>query len=167
MLSRFRLSALLSALAALAAGCVSNSAPLDSYQSPPAGAPVAYLKGSQVTEAGLFGSDHTGFVALVDLKPVYDAQSNWSGPIALTPGKHTIVGEYRYSNFMARAYLPLDAKAGVTYQLMIKNGAEPPPSTHLYCDFWIVDQSTMTSVTQVYRQQATGGKKGTVFNVPY
>lgn len=136
----------------------------DRYQPPPPGAPAASVKGSNLTEEGLFGSEHRGFVTMVDLKTVPGAADHWSEPIGLSPGKHTIVAEYHYSNFMARAYLPLDARAGINYQLMIKNGHEDSPEGHLYNDFWIVDLATGKPVTQIYRRQATGGKKGTIFN---
>ena len=136
----------------------------DSYQPPPPGAPSASLRGSSITEAGLFASEHRGFVTMVDLKTIPGAAYHWSEPIALPPGKHTIVAEYHYSNFMARAYLPLDARAGASYQLMIKNGHDDSPEARLYNDFWIVDLATGKPVTLIYRRQATGGKKGTIFN---
>jgi hypothetical protein len=151
---------------ALLAGC--ETAPElpaeDLYQPPPPGAPAATLRGSNIIEPGLFGSEHRGFVTMVDLKTVTGAADHWSEPITLAPGKHTIVAEYHYSNFMARAFLPLEAKAGASYQLLIKNGHQGTPEGQLYNDFWIVDMGTGQPVTQIYRRQATGGKKGTIFN---
>ncbi len=49
---------------------------------------------------------------------------------------------------------------------MIKNGHEATNGKP-YCDFWIVDLTTGKTVTLIYHAQATGGKKGTIFNVPY
>ena len=151
---------------ALMAGCESagHVAAKDAYQPPPTGAPAALVRGSEISEGGLFGDEHRGFVGMIDLQPIEDAARRWNEAIALTPGSHTIVAEYRYSNFMTRAYVPLEAKAGVTYQLMIRNSRNDAEG-RLYNDFWIVDTSTGAPVTAVYRRQVTGGKKGTVFNV--
>ena len=149
-------------MVAVLTGCetVSDVPMEDAYQPPPAGAPVAFLKGTSISEGGLFGTDHRGFVAMVDLKTVLDAADHWSDSLPLTTGRHTIAAEYRYSNFMTRAYLTLEAKAGVTYQLMIKSGHDESPQARLYSDFWIVDAATGEPVTPVFRRQATGGKKG-------
>jgi hypothetical protein len=165
MLSRPITLFLVAGTIALFAGCttVADSPGEDIYQPPPPGAPAAFLKGSSITDGGMFGSEHRGFVIMVDLKSVPDAAERWNEPIALTPGKHTVVTEYRYSNFMARAYLPLDARAGVTYQLMIKEGHDQTPEARMYNDFWIVDQGTGNPVTQIYRRQVTGGKGATIF----
>lgn len=127
---------------------------------------TASLTGSRVSEGGLFGDDHTGFVLMVDLKSVHDAADHWNQPLTLTAGKHSVIGEYRYSNFLARADLPLQASAGTAYQLMIKNGHDSSDGKP-YCDFWIVDLTTGKTVALIYHAQATGGKKGTIFNVPY
>ena len=102
---------------------------------------------------------------MIDLLSVRDAADQWNQPVALTSGHHTIGAEYRYSNFMARAHLPLEANPGVTYQLKIRDGHEDGPDARLYCEFWIEDVATGKSVTQVYHRQVTGGKKGTIFNV--
>lgn len=149
-------------MVAILSGCESASdIPIeDAYQPPSAGAAVAYVRGTSISESGLFGNEHRGFVGMIDLKPVRSAADHWSDPIALTPGRHTIAAEYRYSNFMTRAYLPLDAKAGVTYQVMIKDGHDDSPQARLYNDFWIVDSATGDPVTPVYHRQVTGGKKG-------
>lgn len=164
MPSHRRFSVLIAGTLLLLSGCVTTSDSWEeSYHPPAAGEPAAFLKGSQISEGGLFGNDRTGFVAMIDLKPVRDARDNWGETIALTPGKHTIVGEYRYSNFMARAYLPLEAKAGVTYQLMIKDGHDETAEARLYSDFWIVDRATGNLVTPVYRRQVSGGKRATLF----
>ena len=150
---------------ALLAGCATEpEIPADdAYRPPPAGAPAAYIKGSVFNDEGLFGSEYRGFVMMIDLKSIPDAASHWSEPIALTPGRHTIDAEYRYSNFMARASMLLDAKAGVTYQVMIKTFRDDASNGRLYNDFWIVDLSTGDSVTPVYHRQATGGKNATIF----
>ena len=165
MLSRPITLLLIAGTVALLAGCTSiaDSPGADSYLPPLPGAPAAFLKGTSIGEGGMFASEHRGYAIMIDLKPVPNAAENWSGPIALTPGKHTIVAEYRYSNFMARAYLPLDAKAGVTYQLLIKNGHDESPEGRPFTDFWIVDLGTGNPVTQIYRRQVTGGKGATIF----
>lgn len=152
------------ALGAIVAGCgtVSDVPIEDAYQPPPPGAPVAYLKGTSISESGLFGSEHRGFIGMIDLKSIPGAIDRWSDPIALAPGKHTIVAEYRFSNFMTRAYLPLDAQAGVTYQLMIRNSRDAVQDRS-YNDFWIVNSATGDAVTPVYHRPLTGGKKGTLF----
>lgn len=135
----------------------------DAYQPPAPGSGVATLQGTSINEEGLFGSEHRGFVSMVDLKPIPNAEDHRNDPLPLNPGKRTIAAEYRYSNFMTRAYLPFEAKAGVHYQLMIKSSRDNSPEARLYNDFWIVDLSTGRTVTPVYHQQVTGGKKGTIF----
>ncbi len=92
---------LASSLVALVSGCTTAPAPLadDEYQSPAATAATAVVKGSRVTEGGVFGDVHTGYVYMIDLKSVRDAAENWDKDIVLTPGKHTIMVEYRYSDF--------------------------------------------------------------------
>jgi len=152
---------------AFLSGCATSAEPLaeDEYHPPATNASTATLKGSRLSESGLFGDDHTGFVLMVDLKSVRDA-ADWSEPVAITAGRHSVIGEYRYSNFLARADIPLQADAGTAYQLMIKNGHEPADGKP-FCDFWIVNLATGKTVTLVYHAQATGGKKGTIFNVPY
>lgn len=154
--------------AAVLAGCASGPTlpSADDYQPPAAGASMATLKGSRITEGGLFGDEHTGFVNMIDLAPVHDAADHWDQPITLTPGKHAIMAEYRFSNFKARMNLVLTATAGGSYQLMIKHGRESLPDGRLSCDFWIVDMATGKAVTPVHRAQVMGGKKGTIFNVP-
>lgn len=147
------------------AGCnsVSDVAAEDAYQVPAAGTAVAYLQGSSISEEGMFGSEHRGFVSMVDLKSIPDAERRRNEPIPLSPGRRTIVAEYRYSNFMTRAYVPLEARSGVHYQLMIKPNRDGTPEARLYNDFWIVDLATGQTVTPVYHRQVTGGKKGTIF----
>lgn len=134
----------------------------DAYQAPVAvpGLAVATLKGSSIKEGGLFGSEHRGFVSMIDLKAVPDAAGRWDEPIGLSPGKRNIAADYRYSNFMTRAYLVLEAKAGSNYQLMIKQSRE---DGRMFNDFWIVDLATGKNVTPVLHRQVTGGKKGTIF----
>ncbi len=167
MLSPRRL-ALAAGLAILLAGCATTpEAPsADDYQPPAAGASVATLKGSRITEGGMFGDVHTGFVNMIDLKSVFNAADHWDQPITLTPGRHAIMAEYHFSNFKARMNLVLTASAGSSYQLMIKTGHESTLESRLYCDFWIVDTATGAIVAPVHRAQVMGGKKGTIFNVP-
>ena len=150
-----------------AGGCTSpsSSSADDAYRPPAPGPEVAYLKGSNASEGGLFGADHRGFAFMVDLQSVPDAADRWNESLPLSAGHHTIGAEYRYSNFVARAHLPLEAKAGVTYQLMVRDGHEDGLDSRLYCEFWIADAATGRMVTQVYHRQVMGGKKGTIFNV--
>ena len=147
-------------------GCTSTSSvPIEDAYIAPTGTDVATIKGSIVSQGGLFGDVHRGYVIMVDLKAIADPSDRINDPITLAPGRHIIAAEYRYSNFMARAYLPLEAQRGVSYQLMISNGHEDIKDGRPTSDFWIVNATTGKSVTQVYRRQASGGKKGTVFNV--
>ena len=154
-------------LLVLGSGCTSpsSSSSEDNYQPPAPGRAAAYLKGSNFSEGGLFGTDHRAYAFMVDMLWVQDAADHWAHPLALSPWHHTIGVEYSYSNFIARAHLPLEAKAGVTYQIMLADGHEDGPDARLYCEIWIVDTATGKAVTQVYRRQVTGGKKGTIFNV--
>ena len=126
------------------------------------GTPVAFVKGTRLGEDGIFQSSHRGFVSMVDLKPVADAVDHWDELLAVTPGQHTIAVEYRYSNLMSRAYLPLHARAGVTYQVMIEHGREATEDGRLFSDIWLVDTATGKPVTAIYHRQVTGGKKGTI-----
>ena len=71
--------------------------------------------------------------------------------------------ECRFSNFLARANLLVEVDAGSTYQLRITVDYEEAADGRRYCDFWVVDQATGKSVTQVYRRQFTGGKSGSSF----
>lgn len=135
----------------------------DIYQAPAPGATVATLRGSSIKEDGFFGSEHRGFVSMIDLKTVPDAADHWDRPLALSPGRRSVTAEYLYSNFMTRAYVSFDAKAGGNYQLMIKHTREAAPDGRMYNDFWIVDLSTGQAVTPIYHRQLTGGKKGTIF----
>jgi len=155
-------------LATLLVGCATSpQAPsADDYQPPVAGASVATLKGSRFTEGGLFGEEHTGFVYMIDLQSVSGARDHWDQAIALTPGKHAIMAEYRFSNFKARATLALTASAGHSYQLMFKYGRDNTPELTLFCNFWMVDWATGETVTPIHRAQVMGGKQGTIFNVP-
>jgi len=149
----------------MAAGCgtTTGTAGEEAYLPPGGGTPVAYVKGTRLGEDGIFQSSHLGFVSMVDLKPVADAVDHWDEPLAVTPGPHTIAVEYRYSNLMSRAYLPLNARAGVTYQVMIEHGREATEDRRLFSDIWLVDSTTGKSVTAIYHRQVTGGKKGTIF----
>ncbi|MEO6876493.1 MAG: hypothetical protein ABI222_16885 [Opitutaceae bacterium] len=166
---RLRSIWLATSLLGFLAGCAttSDTPAADIYEAPPPGAPAAYVLGSRINKGGLFGDEYTGFVVMIDLKVVDNAKDRWDKPLALAPGKHTLFGEFRYSNFMARASIPLEVKAGTTYQLMIKYTAAAAPETQRFNDFWIIDKATGKPVTKVYRQQATGGKTGTIFNVTY
>ena len=150
-------------LAALTGCATTDVAAEDAYQPPVSGAAVATLQGSSLKEEGFFGSEHRGFVSMIDLKTVPDAADRWDQPLALTPGKRNITAEYHYSNFMTRAYVPFDAKAGGKYQLMIKSSPGPESDGRRYTDFWIVDLASGKTVTPVYHRQLSGGKKGTVF----
>jgi len=151
--------------ALLLVGCATTDSSIEDAYVPPTGKDVAHIKGSTITEGGLFGNVHHGYVIMIDLKSIPDPAGRIDDLIPLAPGNHIIAAEYRYSNFMARAYLSLDAQAGVTYQLMIKNGHENTPDARPTSDFWIENTATHKPVTQVYRRQASGGKKGTIFNV--
>ena len=96
---------------------------------------MASIKGSRVVEGGVFGDVHTGYVYMIDLKAVRDAANGWDKTIVLAPGKHTIMAEYRYSNFKGRTTLTLNASPGATYQLVIKHGRESTAEVRLYCEF--------------------------------
>jgi hypothetical protein len=135
----------------------------DIYHPPAAGTPMAQIKGTMITEGGLFGNTYTSHVFMVDLLSVQNPDLNGEQPVAVSPGRHDIGAEFRYSNFKSRAYLPLDAKAGATYQVMIKPGRDDTPEGHQFNDFWIVDLATGQPVTKTYRRDVTGGKKGTIF----
>lgn len=135
----------------------------DVYQAPAKGSAVATLRGSSIREDGLFGSEHRGYVSMVDLKTIPDAIDHWDEALALSPGRRNITAEYHYSNFMTRAYVAFDAKAGDNYQLMIRNTGDADPAGRMYNDFWIVDLSTGHAVTPIYHRQLSGGKKGTIF----
>ena len=151
-------------LFAVLAGCATVSVPAeDVYHAPAAGVPVATLRGSSIKEDGLFGSEHRGFVSMVDLKTVPDAADHWDAPITLAAGKRSITAEYHYSNFMTRAYVPFEAKAGGKYQLMIKHTRDTAGDGRMYNDFWIVDLATDQPVTPIFHRQLSGGKKGTIF----
>ncbi len=165
--NRFRAHFLAGVILVLGSGCsnLSSSSSDDNYQPPAPGRAAAYLKGSNFSEGGLFGTDHRVFAFMVDMQWVRDAADQWDHPLALAPGHHTIGVEYSYSNFIARADVSLEAKPGVTYQIMLGDGHEDGPDARLFCEFWIVDKSTGKAVTQVYHRQVTGGKKGTIFNV--
>jgi hypothetical protein len=149
----------------LLAGC--STAPdkiaEDAYHPPAPGAPMAQIKGTMIAEGGLFGNTYTSHVYMVDLLAVQDPDRTGEQPVALSPGHHEIGAEFRYSNFQSRAFLPLDAKAGATYQVMIKPGRDDVPEGHQFNDFWIIDQATGNPVTKTYRKDVTGGKKGTIF----
>ena len=159
---------LLTGLTALFSGCATTPAPLadDEYQPPVSTAGRASLKGSRLTEGGLFGEVHTGYIYMIDLKSVRDAAAGWETPIALAPGKHTVMAEYRFSNFKARATLQFAATPGASYQLMIKHGRESTTEVKLFCEFWVIDTATGQTVSKVQHAQVMGGKKGTIFNVP-
>lgn len=159
---------LAASLATLLACCATapQTPSADDYQAPIAGTSVPNLKGSRITEGGMFGEEHTGFVYMIDLQSVINARDHWDQAIALTPGKHAIMAEYRFSNFKARATLALTASVGHSYQLMIKYERDNPSELKRFCDFWIVDLATGETVTPIHRAQVMGGKKGTIFNVP-
>lgn len=127
---------------------------------------MASITGSRVVEGGVFGDVHTGYVYMIDLKSVRNASNDWDKTIVLAPGKHTIMAEYRYSNFKSRTTLTLTASPGTSYQLVIKPGRESTVEVKRFCEFWIADAVTGTPVTKVQRAQVMGGKKGTIFNVP-
>jgi hypothetical protein len=153
-------------LLALLPGCsaVSDVSPAEAgYVSPPQGTPVALIKGMKTDSNSLFGDSHFGFVTLVDLKSVARAADNWNVPLALAPGAHTLGAECRFSNFVARANLQLEVKAGGTYQLMVKVDEAESEDGRRYSDFWIVDRSTGNAVTHVYRRQVMGGRSGSPF----
>lgn len=152
-------------LLGLLTGCATSSdkSAEDAYQAPPPGPAMASIVGTTISEGGLFGNEYRGFVFMVDLKNVRAAGDNTTVPLTLTPGPHNIGAEFRYSNFQAKAYLTLDARAGVTYQLMIKPGRDDAPEGHQFNDFWIVEQATGQVVTKTYRKDLSGGKKGTIF----
>jgi hypothetical protein len=152
-------------LVAVLAGCsTAPEVPAEEFYQPPApGAGVATLRGSSIKENGFFGSEHRGFVSMIDLRTVPDAAEHWDDPVVLRPGKRSVTAEYRYSNFMSRAYLAFEAKPGASYQLMIKNSRDDAADGRLYNDFWIVDLATGKTVTPVYHRQLSGGKKGTIF----
>ncbi len=162
---RLFLRLLATGLSLLAAGCgtTTGTSGEETYVPPARGMPVAWVKGTRLGEDGIFQSAHRGFVSMVDLKPVADAVDHSDEPLAVTPGPHTLAVEYRYSNLMSRAYLPLHARAGVTYQVMIEHGREATEEGRLYSDFWLVDTTTGKPVTAIYHRQVTGGKKGTIF----
>ena len=162
-----RLLCLAFGLIAFLAGCATDpdSNLADHYQPPAAGKPVATLSGTNLSEGGMFGSDHRAFVNMVDLKVVRGAADLWNDPISLAPGLHDIGVEYHYSNLTARGYLPLDAKAGAAYQLRIKYNEDSAPGG-MYVDFWIIDSTTGKTVSEALQQHVTGGKKGTIFYIP-
>lgn len=138
---------------------------VEGYVPPPSGPTVAYLKGAEMERGGLFEGSHTAYVTMVDLRTVKDAAERGLEPLAISPGKRTIGVEYHHSNLMALAYLQLQARAGGTYQLMIKHGREAPDESRLFCEFWFVDKATGNPVTAVQHRQVSGGKTGTIFYI--
>ena len=62
---------------------------------------MASVIGTNLSEGGMFGSDHRAFVNMVDLKVVRNAEDRWNEPLVLTPELHSLGCEYRYSSFTA------------------------------------------------------------------
>ena len=164
-MSRRALPLLLSLFLPLFSGCATDSGtpPPNRFQPPAAGAEIAFLKGMEIKEPGMFGSDHTAYVISVGQLKVDQPEDNWDKPLAVLPGKRTIGVEYHYSNFHARAQLTVQLRPGVTYQLKIKPGREYEPDGPLFNEFWIEDTSNGQPVTDVAHRPLTGGKKGTIF----
>ncbi len=124
---------------------------------------VATIRGSLIKDSGFLEGDHLGFVMMIDAMFVRGSESNPMEPLALAPGRHSIVAKYLHSNFQTQAFLTFEAAAGDAYQLMIKNGTEAPDEQR-YCEFWIADLTTGKSVSEVHHRRVSGGKTSSTFS---
>jgi hypothetical protein len=112
--------------------------------------PTAFLVGSSEIGPGLFVVRYVAFPFAVDGLRVQNANSNWSIPVPLTPGRHRITAEFNFPSYYARTDLDIDARAGDDYVIKYATDAA---SGKTFCEFWIDDQKTGKTLTPVVRER--------------
>lgn len=146
--------------AALFSGCATTTSQVPAelqYAPPPAGTPVAKIKGSEEKSALL--DNFTAFVLLVDGKRVMADRKGWDTPIALAEGRHALTVEFNRGVFTAHADFELEAVAGAAYEVKYETDVKLYGSNR-YVDFWIVDSATNKAVTSIKRGQVGGARSG-------
>ena len=145
-----KLKSLLLALLILT-GCASAPPiPPELQYVPPSGpgTSLSTIMGSQ--EDSTFFDDFTAYIIGVDGKRVMSGRKAWSTPLPIQAGQRNITVMFQRGRSKAQADLVLQAVAGEQYQVRFSSDAQLF-GANTYCDFWIVNMSTQTAVTEIKR----------------
>jgi hypothetical protein len=140
----------------LASGCVTApQIPLElQYSAPPAGVPVATIRGSEEKSALL--DDFTAFIVTIDGKLVMAGRKGWDTPIPLETGHHLLNVKFARGVFAAHADFDLDAVANANYQLKYVTDVKLY-GNNSYVDFWIIDMACSKAVSPIKQAFVAGG----------
>jgi hypothetical protein len=141
---------------ALFSGCVlAPQIPVElQYSAPPAGVPVATIRGSE--ERSVLLDDFTAFIVAIDGRVVMAGRKGWDTPIPIEAGYHSLNVKFARGVYYAREDFDLDAVAGANYQLRHTSDVKLF-GNHSYVDFWIEDMATSKAVSPVKQASVAGG----------
>jgi hypothetical protein len=142
---------------ALVSGCTTNSQiPLElQYSAPPAGIPVATIRGSE--EKSILLDDLTAYIVTIDGRLVMAGRRGWNTPMFLEAGYHVLNVKFASGVFTAVADFDLDAVANTNYQLRYTTDVKLL-GNNSYVDFWIVDVATSKPVSSIKEAVVSGGE---------
>jgi hypothetical protein len=146
----------------LVSGCATApQIPLElQYSAPPAGVPVATIKGSE--EKSVLLDDFTAYIVTIDGKLVMAGRKGWDTPIPLEASHHVLSVKFARGVFAARAEFDLDAVAGANYQLKYTTDVKLL-GNNSYVDFWIIDMATSKAVSPIKQALVSGGNENPGF----
>jgi hypothetical protein len=141
---------------ALVSGCATTpQVPLElQYSAPPAGIPVATIRGSE--EKSILLDDLTAYLVTIDGRLVMAGRKGWNTPIALEAGHHVLNVKFASGVFTAVADFDLDAVANANYQLRYTTDVKLF-GDNSYVDFWIIDMATSKAVSSIKQAVVSGG----------
>ena len=142
---------------ALVSGCTTNSQiPFElQYSAPPAGVPVATIRGSE--EKSILLDDFTAYIVTIDGRLVMAGRRGWNTPISLEAGYHVLNVKFARGVFAAVADFDLVAVANANYQLRYTTDVKLL-GNNSYVDFWIIDMATSRAVSPIKQAVVSGGE---------
>ena len=145
---------------ALFSGCsTAPQIPLElQYTTPPAGIPVATIRGSEEKSALL--DDFTAYIVTIDGKLVMAGRKGWDTPIPIEAGHRRLEVKFARGAFFSREDFDLDAAAGANYQLKYKTDVTLF-GNNSYVDFWIIDMATSKAISPIKQAFVSGGSSPT------
>jgi hypothetical protein len=133
------------------------------YQPPRPSAATATIRGSQETVPLL--DDYTVYVLGVDGKRVMTGRAGWSSALPLVAGKRRIGVAFQRGVLRAQAEIHVDVEPGRAYEVRYATDVQLY-GTNSYVDFWVVDLTSGTAVTDVRRGHVNRGGDPPTYYVP-
>jgi hypothetical protein len=139
--------------------CVTTTKPQAPTYQPPTGdsADLATISGSVIPTKFFIFDDYHTYVYSVDGNPIRAKKKNREHPISLLPGERSITAGFEQGVYYAFARINFIAAVRGQYQVKSSCPSKPIGNPFTYCDFWVINSLTQSSVSPVSRANVRGG----------